>query len=69
VARGNHSNTQFPTPRWEIRAVLVTYERCLCALLSRAVEPEPKQFYKAAGAGTKNFKMVEPELEIWVPVP
>jgi len=37
------------------------------AVGSRAVEPEPKQFWMA-GAGAKNFYM-EPEPEIWVPVP
>jgi len=37
-------------------------------VLTMAVEPEPKQFWMA-GAGAKNFQMVEPEPEIWVPVP
>jgi len=32
------------------------------------VQVEPKQFWMA-GAGAKNFQMVEPEPEIWVPIP
>jgi len=35
---------------------------------TRAVDPDPKQFWMA-GAGAKDFQTVEPEPEIWVPVP
>ena len=35
---------------------------------TKAVEPESKRFWMA-GAGVKIFLMVEPEPEIWVPVP
>jgi len=37
----------------------------LLALVSRAVDPEPKQFWMTGG-GAKKFQMVEPK--IWVPV-
>jgi len=36
------------------------------SVTTRAMGPEPKQFWMA---GAKNFLMVEPEPEIWVPVP
>jgi len=38
-------------------------------LVTRAVDPEPdpKQFW-ITEAGAKNFQMVEPEPEIWIPV-
>jgi len=58
----------------------LTFEICNIpvptCILTRAVEPEPKQFWMAgavavAGAGAKNVSMVEPkpEPEVWFPVP
>jgi len=34
---------------------------------TRAVEPQPKQFW-IARVGAKKIQMVEPEPEIWVPI-
>jgi len=45
----------------------VSFATSLC---NRAVEVEPEQEqFWMAGAGAKNFQMVEPEPEIWVPIP